>query len=136
MTRVGDIVTGRGTKAKAQIDLLVTDIGPSFSFVSGRVIKRGRLTNRLDTIGTKPFYDIFTGQEVPGGWKPSDESIKIKESLSEKIRSMNVGDVHEICKTERNINTCRSIAARIAIDEGRVYSVNRTENGCTITRKE
>ena len=135
MTSIGDIVTGRGSKSKSNVDIVVDNVGYDDTFVSGRVIIKGRLTNRRETITTKPMFDIFTNREIPGGWRPSDTTVTLEKSLSAMIKDMDVDDILNIDKQAHVIDTCRSIAARIAVNQGRVYTVNRTPEGCTITRK-
>lgn len=135
MTKIGDIVTGRGRKSKKQVHIVVDNIGYDDAFVAGRIISRGRLTSRRETITTKPMIDIFTETEIPGGWQPSDAKITFKKSLSSTIADMEVGDQISVDKQQHKVTTCRNIAARIAVDEGRVYTVNRTPEGCMITRK-
>lgn len=135
MTRIGDTVTGRGRKSKKQVHIVVDKIGYDDAFVTGRVITRGRLTSRRETITTKPLFDIFTETEIPGGWTPSDAVITFTKSFSSTLADMEVGDQISVDRQQHKVTTCRNIAARIAVDEGRVYTVNRTPEGCTITRK-
>lgn len=135
MTEIGDIVKGFGSKSKSMTDILVDRISPVENFVSGRVIMAGRLTNRRDTIMMKARYDVLTSTHIQNNWEPSDAAITFRQSLSASIKKMEVEDVIDIEKQDFNIDTCRSIAARIAVNEGRRYTVNRTPEGCTITRK-
>lgn len=135
MTEIGDIVKGVGDKSGTIVDIVVDKIGYAKNFVSGRVIMAGRLTNRRDTITMSARYDVFTSTEIQNKWEPSDAAITFKQSLSGSIKKMEVDDVIDITKQEFKVDTCRNVAARIAVNEGRRYTVNRTPEGCTITRK-
>lgn len=134
--KIGDTVTGFGEKSKKMIHIIIDGIGISDSYVTGLVIANNRLTRKRDFIKPDAKWDVLKQEHRPAGWQPSDAHLNIKISLSGRIRDMDVGDMIEVKEADHKVDTCRNITARIAINEARAYTVNRTENGCTITRKE
>lgn len=136
MTKIGDIVTGYGKREKDMVHILVETVCPAGTHVSGKLIVNGRASRKYETIESTASWDVMQQGYRPAGWQPSDVKLKVSESMSGKIKSMTVGEIIDVPKDQMGIDTCRSVAARIAVNEGRAYTVNRTENGCKITRKE
>lgn len=135
MTEIGDIVEGYGIGSKKMIQILVESVCPTGGSVSGKVILKNRATQRTDKITNSVSWDVMFQTYRQPGWWPVDIKLKSSGSLSGRIKLMEVGEVIDIHKFDRNVDTCRNISARIAVNEGRTYTVNRTETGCTITRK-
>lgn len=135
MNDIGKIVEGIGHASKERVQILVTsDEGNRVSgFIMGST---GRPTNKREKILSRGFTDHSTGIDHPGGWMVLMDSLPPKPpSLTSTLRDMDAGDTINLAKDAANINVVRNIAGRLNVDMDRNYTVNRTPEGCTITRK-
>lgn len=59
---------------------------------------------------------------------------RTRDSFTDQIRSMGVGDIWGILKSDKSIETVRAIVGRLTTAENMKFTVNRTPDGCKITR--
>lgn len=136
MNDVGKIVEGIGARLRDKVQIYVTsDEGNRVSgFIMGST---GRPTSTRERIYRRDTMDHSTGIMNPGGWTVISEGLPPKpQTITGKIRDMDVGDMINISANDAKIDVVRCLAARLNVNLDRKYSVSRTGIGCMIKREK
>ena len=157
--KVGDVVKGFGTRKKAACVLYVDKLNmypydAGIASVSGRIIGPDRRVSlKEETILKAPrmnevkiniaepeekIFDTIGGAKPvqPGGWEIiHDFQIEGPTvTLTSRIRALDVGESIEVLKEENSRASCRATASLLQDTTGRSFKVNKTPDGCKITR--
>lgn len=130
--KLGDVVKGRaragGDEATILVDRLTNFMegDPNIYSVSGRIISDGgRLARKRAVVVHSLPWVVLEGYELAAG-----------KSLTGLMRELSPQEEVFVPIASAHPNVVRSSAGRLSTDLARKYRVNRTDDGCRVTRLE